>query len=294
MISWFTALPYGWAYFIASILDILMIALPVMLAVAMIIYVDRKIWAAMALRRGPNVVGPFGLMQSFADGLKVFLQETIIPTAANRTLFLIAPIITFTVALIAWAVIPFSSFSVLANINVGLLYILAASSLGVYGVILAGWASNSKYPFYSAIRAAAQMVSYEVAIGFVLISVVLWAGSFNMQTIVLAQKGEVLGLHQRQRLQPAALPDGGGVPDLVDGGDQPHPVRSDRGGERARRRLPDRIFVDELRALLARRICQRHPDVRLERDAVLGRLAAAARPAVPYVPHPRHHDRPRG
>jgi len=206
MISWFTALPYGWAYFIASILDILVIALPVMLAVAMIIYVDRKIWAAMALRRGPNVVGPFGLLQSFADGLKVFLQETIIPTAANRTLFLIAPIITFTVALIAWAVIPFSSFSVLANINVGLLYILAASSLGVYGVILAGWASNSKYPFYSAIRAAAQMVSYEVAIGFVLISVVLWAGSFNMQTIVLAQKGEVLGIFNANGLNPLLFP----------------------------------------------------------------------------------------
>jgi NADH-quinone oxidoreductase subunit H len=194
MIWWFTYLGFNdaWAYFIATIADILVIALPVMLAVAMIIYADRKIWAAMALRRGPNVVGPFGLLQSFADGAKVFLQETIIPAAANRGLFLIAPIITFTVALIAWAVIPFSSFSVVANINVGLLYILGVSSLGVYGVILAGWASNSKYPFYSAIRAAAQMVSYEVAIGFVLISVVMWAGSFNLQDIVLAQKGEVL------------------------------------------------------------------------------------------------------
>ncbi|PXA87541.1 NADH-quinone oxidoreductase subunit NuoH [Nostoc sp. 3335mG] len=209
MISWFTpALPYGWAYFIATIIDILVIALPVMLAVAMIIYVDRKIWAAMALRRGPNVVGPFGLLQSFADGAKVFLQETIIPAAANRGLFLIAPIITFTVALIAWAVIPFSSFSVVANINVGLLYILAASSLGVYGVILAGWASNSKYPFYSAIRAAAQMVSYEVAIGFVLISVVMWAGSFNLQTIVLAQKGEVLGFINANIFNPLLFPMG--------------------------------------------------------------------------------------
>ncbi|WBO23647.1 NADH-quinone oxidoreductase subunit NuoH [Sphingomonas abietis] len=206
MISWFSALPYGWAYFIATIIDILVIALPVMLAVAMIIYADRKIWAAIALRRGPNVVGPFGLLQSFADGLKVFLQETIVPAAANRTLFLIAPIITFTVALIAWAVIPFSSYSVLANINIGLLYILAASSLGVYGVILAGWASNSKYPFYSAIRAAAQMVSYEVAIGFVLISVVMWAGSFNMQTIVLAQKGEVLGFINANGFNPLLFP----------------------------------------------------------------------------------------
>ncbi len=207
MISWFTGvMPYGWAYFIATIIDILVIALPVMLAVAMIIYADRKIWAAMALRRGPNVVGPFGLLQSFADGLKVFLQETIVPSAANRTLFLIAPVITFTVALIAWAVIPFSSFAVLANINVGLLYILAASSLGVYGVILAGWASNSKYPFYSAIRAAAQMVSYEVSIGFVLISVVLWAGSFNMQTIVLAQKGTILGLINANGFNPLLFP----------------------------------------------------------------------------------------
>jgi NADH-quinone oxidoreductase subunit H len=181
-------LPYGWAWFLATIIGILVIALPLMLAVAMIIYADRKIWAAMALRRGPNVVGPFGLLQSFADGLKVFLQETIIPTAANRGLFLLAPIITFTVALIVWAVVPFQPEVVLANINVGLLYVLAASSLGVYGIILAGWSSNSKYPFFSAIRAAAQMVSYEVAIGFILISVVLWAGSFNMTAIVEAQR----------------------------------------------------------------------------------------------------------
>ncbi len=192
MISWFEpALGYGWAYFIATIIDILAIALPLMLAVAMIIYADRKIWAAMALRRGPNVVGPFGLLQSFADGLKVFLQETIVPAAANRGLFLLAPIITFTTALIVWAVIPFQTGVVLANINVGLLYVLAASSLGVYGVILSGWASNSKYPFYSALRAAAQMVSYEVAIGFILISVVLWSGSFNLSTIVLSQKSHV-------------------------------------------------------------------------------------------------------
>ena len=182
-------LPFEGAWFVATIIGILLIALPVMLAVAMIIYADRKIWAAMALRRGPNVVGPFGLLQSFADGLKVFLQETIIPSAANKTLFLIAPIITFTVALMAWAVVPFQVGVVLANINVGLLYILAISSLGVYGVVLAGWASNSKYPFYSAIRASAQMISYEVSIGFILICVVLWAGSFNLTAIVESQKG---------------------------------------------------------------------------------------------------------
>ncbi|MHC9417899.1 NADH-quinone oxidoreductase subunit NuoH [Sphingomonas citri] len=182
-------LPYGWAWFLATIIGILAIALPLMLSVAMIIYADRKIWAAMALRRGPNVVGPFGLLQSFADGLKVFLQETIVPSAANRGLFLLAPIITFTVALIVWAVVPFQPSVVLADINVGLLYVLAASSLGVYGIILAGWSSNSKYPFFSAIRAAAQMVSYEVAIGFVLISVVMWAGTFNLTGIVEAQRG---------------------------------------------------------------------------------------------------------
>jgi NADH-quinone oxidoreductase subunit H len=185
---------YEWAWFVATIAGILLIALPLMLAVAMIIYADRKIWAAMALRRGPNVVGPFGLLQSFADGLKVFLQETIVPSAANKGLFLIAPIITFTVALAAWAVIPFNSGAVLSDINVGLLYILAISSLGVYGVVVAGWASNSKYPFFSAMRAAAQMISYEVSIGFILICVVLWAGTFNMNGIIEAQRGHGFGI----------------------------------------------------------------------------------------------------
>jgi len=199
---------YEWAWFTATIIGILVIALPLMLAVAMIIYADRKIWAAMALRRGPNVVGPFGLLQSFADGLKVFLQETIIPSSANKGLFLLAPIITFTVALIVWAVVPFQAGVVLADINVGLLYVLAASSLGVYGIILAGWSSNSKYPFFSAIRAAAQMVSYEVAIGFVLISVVLWAGSFNLSQIVLAQQGYAWGLVNGNIVNPLLFPMG--------------------------------------------------------------------------------------
>jgi NADH-quinone oxidoreductase subunit H len=196
MTSFFVShgMEYGWAWFLATIIGILVIALPLMLAVAMIIYADRKIWAAMALRRGPNVVGPWGLLQSFADGLKVFLKETIVPTSANKGLFLIAPIITFTVALIVWAVVPFQAGVVLADVNVGLLYVLAASSLGVYGVIVAGWSSNSKYPFFSALRAAAQMVSYEVSIGFVLITVVLYAGTFNLSGIVLMQKGFGLGI----------------------------------------------------------------------------------------------------
>ncbi len=190
--SW--GLSYEAAWLFATVAGVLLIAFPLMLAVAMVIYVDRKVWAAVALRRGPNVVGPFGLLQSFADGLKVFLQETIIPAAANKGLFLIAPIVTFTVALSAWAVIPFNSGAVLADINVGLLYIFAISSLGVYGVVIAGWASNSKYPFFSAMRAAAQMISYEVSIGFILICVVLWAGTFNLNGIIEAQRGHGLGI----------------------------------------------------------------------------------------------------
>ena len=197
---------YEWAWFWSMLIGTLVIALPLMLAVAMIIYAERKIWAAIALRRGPNVVGPWGLLQSFADGLKVFLKETIIPSSANKGLFLIAPIITFTVALIVWAVVPFDVGVVLTDINVGLLYILAASSLGVYGVIIAGWASNSKYPFFSALRAAAQMVSYEVSIGFVLICVVLYAGTFNLTGIVMAQKGNIFGIVSAYGLNPLLFP----------------------------------------------------------------------------------------
>ena len=197
---------YEGAWFTATISGILLIALPLMLAVAMIIYAERKLWAAFALRKGPNVVGPFGLLQSFADGLKVFLQETIIPSASNRGLFLIAPIITFTVALMAWAVIPFADGVVLSNINVGLLYILAISSLGVYGVVIAGWASNSKYPFYSSMRAAAQMISYEVSIGFILICVVLWAGTFNIGGIIAAQKGHIFGVINAFGFNPLLFP----------------------------------------------------------------------------------------
>jgi NADH-quinone oxidoreductase subunit H len=208
MTAWFqsTWMGYGFGWFAATLILILLIALPLMLAVAMIIYADRKIWAAMALRRGPNVVGPLGLLQSFADGLKVFLKETIIPSGANRGLFIIAPIITFTVALVGWAVVPFGPGMVLANINVGLLYMLAISSLGVYGVIIAGWASNSKYPFYSALRAAAQMVSYEVSVGFVLIPVILWSQTFNLSGIVEAQRGHVLGFLNGFGFNPLLFP----------------------------------------------------------------------------------------
>lgn len=187
-------LTYEAAFTIASISGILLIALLVMLMVAIVIYVDRKVWAAINLRRGPNVVGPWGVLQSFADALKVMLQETIIPSAANKGIFILAPIVTFTVALLAWAVIPFDAGVVLADINVGLLYILAISSLSVYGVTMAGWASNSKYPFFSAMRAAAQMISYEVSIGFILVCVVLYAGTFNLSAIVEAQRGHGIGI----------------------------------------------------------------------------------------------------
>ena len=169
----------------------LAVTVPLLVAVAYMTYVDRKVWAAIQLRRGPNVVGPFGLLQPFADGLKLVLKETIIPAAANRILFILAPMITFVTALIAWAVVPFDDGWVISDINVGILYLFAISSLGVYGIIIAGWASNSKYAFLGALRSAAQMVSYEVSIGFVLITVLLCAGSLNLSEIVKAQGGGI-------------------------------------------------------------------------------------------------------
>ena len=208
MTAWFQATWMGpyFGYLVATILLILAIALPVMLGVAFAVYGDRKIWAAMQMRRGPNVVGPFGIMQSFADGLKVFLKETIIPASANKGIFLIAPMITFTLALAGWAVIPFSAEAVLADINVGILYLFAVSSLGVYGIIMSGWASNSKYPFLGGLRSAAQMVSYEVSLGFVIVCVVLYASSFNLNDIVKSQQGNVLGLLNGNIFNPLLLP----------------------------------------------------------------------------------------
>src|SRR5260221_9587474 len=164
-------------------------SIPLLVAVAYMTYVDRKVWASIQLRRGPNVVGPFGLLQPFADGLKLVLKETIVPSSANGVLFIIAPMITFMTALIAWAVVPFGDGYVIADINVGILYLFAISSLGVYGIIIAGWASNSKYAFLGALRSAAQMVSYEVSIGFVLITVLLCVGSLNLTQVVIAQSG---------------------------------------------------------------------------------------------------------
>lgn len=179
-------------YLVAIVASVLAIALPLLIAVAFSVYFDRKIWAAVQMRRGPNVVGPFGLLQSFADGLKLFLKETIIPAGANKVIFLLAPMLTFTLALISWAVIPFDAGMAIADLNVGILYILAISSLGVYGIIMSGWASNSRYAFLGALRSAAQMVSYEVSIGFVLVCVLISAGSLNLDVIVERQAGGVL------------------------------------------------------------------------------------------------------
>ncbi len=167
---------------------IFFLLIPILVSVALIVWLDRRVWAFVQKRKGPNVVGPFGLLQSLADALKYLFKEIIIPASSNKIIFILAPIITMTLALISWAVIPFSENYVLANINVGILYLFAVSSLGVYGIIMGGWASNSKYPFLGSIRSAAQMISYEVSIGVIIINVLLCVGSLNLTDIVLAQK----------------------------------------------------------------------------------------------------------
>jgi len=167
---------------------ILFLLVPVLVSVAMIVWLDRRVWAFVQKRQGPNVVGPFGLLQSLADALKYIFKEVIIPSSSNKVIFILAPIVTMTLALVSWAVIPFSETQVIANINVGILYLFAVSSLGVYGIIMGGWASNSKYPFLGAIRSAAQMISYEVSIGVIIINVLLCVGSLNLNDIVTAQK----------------------------------------------------------------------------------------------------------
>ena len=174
--------------FISEIYKILFLLLPILVSVALIVWFDRRIWAFVQKRKGPNVGGPFGLLQTLADALKYLFKEIIIPASANKVIFILAPIITLTLSLIAWAVIPFSSEMVLSNINVGILYLFAVSSLGVYGIIMGGWASNSKYPFLGAIRSAAQMISYEVSIGIIIVNVLLCVGSLNLSEIVIAQE----------------------------------------------------------------------------------------------------------
>ena len=174
--------------FFDQVYRILFLLVPVLVSVAMVVWLDRRVWAFVQKRQGPNVVGPFGLLQTIADALKYIFKEIIIPSSSNKVIFILAPIVTMTLALIAWAVIPFSASQVLADINVGILYLFAVSSLGVYGIIMGGWASNSKYPFLGAIRSAAQMVSYEVSIGVIIINVLLCVGSLNLNDIVIAQQ----------------------------------------------------------------------------------------------------------
>jgi len=171
-----------------EVYKILFLLIPILVSVALVVWFDRRVWAFVQKRRGPNVVGPFGLLQTVADALKFMFKEIIIPASANKVIFILAPIVTMTLALIAWAVIPFSEELVLSNINVGILYLFAISSLGVYGIIMGGWASNSKYPFLGSIRSAAQMISYEVSIGIIIVNVLLCVGSLNLKDIVLAQK----------------------------------------------------------------------------------------------------------
>jgi NADH-quinone oxidoreductase subunit H len=188
MPAFFTDNPLGIVVLILG--QSLLILVPLLVALAFLLYADRKVWAAVQLRRGPNVVGPFGLLQSFADFLKYIVKEIVVPAGADRTVFLLAPLISFTVAVIAWAVIPFYEGWVLADINVAVLYVLAISSLGVYGIIMGGWASNSKYPFLGSLRSAAQMISYEVSLGLIVIGVIISTGSMSFGRIVAAQDGD--------------------------------------------------------------------------------------------------------
>src|SRR5258706_1558167 len=189
--SW--GMSYGTAWLVSQVIPIVLLTVSLLVMLAFLLLFDRKVWAATQLRRGPNVVGAFGLLQSFADFIKFVLKEAIIPAGANKGVFLLAPLVSFTLAMAAWAVVPVGPGWVIADINVGILYLLAISSLGVYGIIMGGWASNSKYAFLGSLRSAAQMVSYEVSIGFILITVLLFAGSLNLSDIVRAQGPDIRG-----------------------------------------------------------------------------------------------------
>ena len=258
---------------------IVLIAVPLLLAIAYLTYAERKVIAAMQLRQGPMVVGPMGLLQPIADGVKLLHKETVVPSGANRVVFILAPIVTFTLALIGWAVIPFDEAVVLADINVGVLYLLAISSLGVYGIIMAGWASNSRYAFLGALRSAAQMVSYEIAIGLIIINVLIPRARSTCREIVRAQENLLV------RHPP--LPDVRDLRRVDPRGDQPASLRSAGGGGGARRRLQRRVLVDAVCPVLPGRVRQHDPDERDLRDPVPRRLAAAV-PVAPFtwVPGP--------
>ena len=267
---------------IIMVAESLLLLVVLLIAIAYILLADRKIWAAVQIRRGPNVVGPWGLFQSFADLLKFVLKEPIIPAGANKGVFLLAPLVSCVLALAAWAVIPTNLGWVISDINVGVLYIFAISSLSIYGIIMAGWSSNSKYPFLAALRSAAQMVSYEVSIGFVIITVLLCAGTLNLSGVVEAQNtrglASLIGLPQLTILNwyvwplfpmfvvfyVSALAETNRPPfDLVE------------AGIRTGRRLHGRVRLDAVFAVHARRICRDHHDVRDGDHHVPGWVAAA-------------------
>ena len=283
---------FFWTYlwpFIIILAECLLLLVCLLVAIAYVIYADRKIWAAVQMRRGPNVVGPWGLFQSFADMLKFALKEPTIPAGANKGVFLLAPLVSTTLALAAWAVIPVNIGWAIADINVGVLYIFAISSLMVYGIIMAGWASNSKYPFLAALRSAAQMVSYEVSIGFVIITVLLCAGSLNLTTIVTAQQNglaTLLGVPWLGFLNWYWLPLFPMfiiffVSALAETNRPPFDLVEAEFG--ARRRLHGGIRLHALRAVHARRIRGDLHHVRHGHDLLPGRLAAADRRAALHL-----------
>jgi hypothetical protein len=265
----FLTTPGGMALIIAA--QVLLVIGFVMISLLFLVYGDRKIWAAVQMRRGPNVVGAFGLLQTVADALKYVVKEIVIPAGADRTVFMLAPMLSFVLAMIAWAVIPFNETWVLADINVAILYVFAISSLHVYGVIMGGWASNSKYPFLGSLRSAAQMISYEVSIGLIIIGVILSTGSMNFGDIVRAQDTGwgLLGWYWLPHLPMVA------VLHLGAGRDEPPALRPAGGGIRTRGGLPGRIFLDPVPPVHGGRIHLDLPDVRADVLAVLRGLALA-------------------
>ena len=266
-----SSLPPMVQYVAASSFKILIVLIGVILVVAYSTYFERKVIGSMQARVGPNRVGPFGLLQPFADVFKLLFKEVIIPSESNRFLFVIAPMLSLIPALATWAVIPMNDTFVIADINAGLLYVLALTSVGVYGVILAGWATNSKYAFLGAMRSAAQIVAYEIAMGFALVGVLMAGGSLNLGDIVAAQAGGV------ELVPRAFVPAVFGVLDIGRGGDQPCTVRRGRGRIGNRGRLPRRVLGRRVRAVLPRRVRQHGADRSTDVDLLLRRLGVALR-----------------
>ena len=256
-----------------ALVKIVVIMAPLMLAVAYLTFAERKVIGYMQVRIGPNRVGPKGWLQPIADALKLLTKEIIVPSEASKGLFVLAPVLTIMPALAAWAVVPFDAGVVLADVNAGLLYVMAITSMGVYGIVIAGWASNSKYAFIGSLRSAAQVVSYELAMGFALVCVLMVAQSLNLSDIVKVAAGRrLLELELR-----SALPDVPRLPDLRRRRDQPRAVRRVGRRERDRGGLPRRVFGHGVRHLLPRRIREHDPGGRADQRHVPRRLAAAAR-----------------